>query len=832
MKKLLILALAFCFAGVQAQSVKKPNIIFIVIDDLNDYVGHLGGQPQVETPNIDSLANNGMYFSNAVCTAPGCAPSRASFLSGKDLSYTAVYTNNDYLPVFRDNFNASRSNEEVWSMPEYLKDSAGYYTYGINKIFHSPYENDYDDSTHFPCDRKKSWNFMRNYDDDSITDVLMSMFSFDENLIYGPVPDEYEKDLVDYKAASDAVSFLDNPGNTCGKPFFLAVGFHRPHSARLVPQKYFHEDYSPDFYAEPYNAPYNNPVNAYPYNGIVMPPQPEVKYGDYYALPQNGTAVSLANVGSMYDFFEDYKTRLSPEPPFEYGLTDEDADYMVDESLQANYVSAYVAAVNFIDAQVGRIMDAVRADPSLARNTVIVVISDHGYALGEKRHYGKWALWETDIRIPFIVYDPKMKTKGKVCESAVSTLDIFPTMCDFAKVSYPKFSNGTPYLDGMSLTPLLNNATLPWERGAVTSYQKSAGSAAKRCSKQYSVRTDQYHLIRYNVQYGAGCNLNTPVWEEELYEIGKHRSVDPNEWKNLAYDPKYAALKSFLSKYMPGGENYLKKTQKVVIQNGSPACLYNRTDKVKLKGMLYNADGSTATAETIAGYQFKWTNSLSNSVRSGNSITFNLTDISTTAFNANAKLTLFLEVSEIATGKVIAYATQTIALAPAGTPVTSFSASADAMDVLITDYVHTGNYKSSSWNFGDGVVIDDIIPQSHTYAAAGTYTITNTLYYGNDCSVSSTAQVTILPELRMGAENNMILYPNPANDQFTLNTGNADVQKIEIFSTTGELLYTMPSADITENSIVVPTAKLANGIYILKVTDTAIANSSQFEVIH
>lgn len=147
------------------QIPEKPNFIFIVVDDLNDYQDIYDGHPQIETPHIDGLASSGIRFQNAYAACPGCAPSRTSMLSGKDAIYTQVFNNNDYSNNFRNNFTAADGNETVFTLPEILKDSGGYYTMAINKVFHSQKQNDYDKVTADPCAKDLSWNKMLDFED-------------------------------------------------------------------------------------------------------------------------------------------------------------------------------------------------------------------------------------------------------------------------------------------------------------------------------------------------------------------------------------------------------------------------------------------------------------------------------------------------------------------------------------------------------------------------------------------------------------------------------------------------------------------------------------------
>ena len=154
MRTSLLTLVACCLLS--AAKAQQPNIIFFLVDDLNDYIGVLGGHPQVETPHIDALAAQGVTFINAYTNAPGCAPSRTSLLSGKTPSYTGVLSNDDYQNPFRENFSEATGNATVFTIPEVLKHSGNYYTYGLGKFFHTPTENDYD-KVGAACSKTRSW---------------------------------------------------------------------------------------------------------------------------------------------------------------------------------------------------------------------------------------------------------------------------------------------------------------------------------------------------------------------------------------------------------------------------------------------------------------------------------------------------------------------------------------------------------------------------------------------------------------------------------------------------------------------------------------------------
>ena len=267
----------FRYASAQAT---QPNFLFIIVDDLNDYVEGFTDMPQVISPNIKSLIDSGTVFLNNYANAPGCAPSRTSFLSGKDIAYTRIYNNDDYPGKFRDVFSDATDNELVYTLPQILKDSAGYFTYGINKVFHNPNNNDFDKTVGTEmCEKSLSFNRMIQIEDSEGFLDTLSMYDFGGFFDWGMIPDSLETKLEDYIGAGYVVDFIDSVGsgtaNTCGNPFFLSIGFYKPHVQRYIPEKYFSEFYMQDIYAEPFVFPYNFPVGTVPYNGIVMPPQPD-----------------------------------------------------------------------------------------------------------------------------------------------------------------------------------------------------------------------------------------------------------------------------------------------------------------------------------------------------------------------------------------------------------------------------------------------------------------------------------------------------------------------------------------------------------------------------
>ena len=835
--RITILLFAISIYRIGAQT-PQPNFIFIVVDDLNDYTEGLKGHPQVETPNISELESMGTSFVNAYVNSPGCAPSRTSFLSGKDVAYTKVFNNEDYTSKFRSNFTAAEGNAEVFSLPEILKDSGGYYTYALEKIFHNAGSNDYDKTTPDFCAKGLSWNKMKHFDETLDIMALLDAYSYGGHFNWGKIPDSLENILQDRIMTDSAVQFLheyaNGTFNTCGRPFFLALGYNRPHSDRYIPEQYFQPNYLDDIYAEPFVAPYNSPANAFPYNGHVAPPQPDPIYNDYYQLPDLGVGQKLADFGEGYQDLLDYADGLPFLPVIDAGLTDEERTDILMQSAASNEDATYVAAVQYIDALIGDVLDTLNAYPELMENTIIVLISDNGYSMGEKRHWTKWSLWETDLRVPFIIVDPS-RPGNQICNRSTSLLDIFPTICDLAGVAYPTFDDGSAYLDGHSVVPLLDNPNLLIENPSLSTTKRTTGIGG--CYPHYSVRNERYHYIRYQKNNNGDvgitvCDAAGIYYEEELYDVGVNRETDPNEWNNLAANPNYAPVKNYLDEFMPGGSLYLQKAFTVTTSTNSLPCFLSNNAKVKISSFLYSDLGVAITGAALSNYQFKWTNNLTAAIFYGRNYTFNTLSIPAAVFAANDKIIFYLEVTDISSGQLVAFNTKPISINSANTPGSNFNLVVD--DVLnsvdIISYSITGSYTNTYWNFGDGIVSEEYLPDTHFYAAPGTYTVRNYIQYGNGCLKSKARTATIL---RAGlGDLDFVIYPNPASDYMMVELEQPAEKAglLEIINILGETVLTQ-KIEPQNNSLQISTSALASGTYIIKVNTGNFSGNKTFEIM-
>ncbi len=428
----------------------KPNVLFIAIDDLANSLGCYGN-PVVKSPNIDRLAKMGVRFDRAYCQLPLCNPSRASVLSGMRPDAITVY---DLDRHFREQA------PSVVTLPQLFKQN-GWFSARVGKLYHYDVPRGIGTDG---LDDKPSWDVVVNPKGRDVAD---------EALITNPTPEKAvsaalswlraegtDEEQTDGMIATEAIKLLEQHRD---KPFFLGVGFFRPHTPFVAPKKYF---------------------DLYPMSQIQLPKAPANDRDD---IPKAAFAHNC------------------PIP--NYGLPEDTCR----EALQA-----YYACVSFVDAQVGRVLDALDR-LKLTDNTIIVLWSDHGYHLGE--HNGIWqkrCLFEESARAPMIIYAPRAKGNGKPSKQIVEFIDMYPTVADLCGLAAPKTAAGR------SLRPLLDNPNRNWKGTAFTQILRP-GDGQPIVGR--SVRTDRW---RYSDWGGGKAG-------EELYD---HKN-DPHEFTNLAADPKY-----------------------------------------------------------------------------------------------------------------------------------------------------------------------------------------------------------------------------------------------------------------------------------------------------
>jgi arylsulfatase A-like enzyme len=445
-------------------SASKPNVLFIALDDLNDWVGVLGGHPQAKTPNIDRLAKQGVLFEQAYCAAPLCNPSRTAVMTGLRSSTTGVYGNTHK----RDGGSWFRNHPEYkdWvTLPQYFRQH-GYVAWGGGKIFHAsggqfsdPISWDHQYSTKVGTPTPKE-RYLHGLQDKFSYNPIVAMLND-----WAPI-EESEEETSDWDTAEGAAAFLQQDHD---KPFFLAAGIFRPHLPWYAPQKYF---------------------DMHPIEDILLPPYLESDLDD---VPQIGRNMS----GRTFDIIKENGQWKSA-------------------------VQGYLASTSFADACLGVILDSLESS-QYRDNTIVVLWGDHGYAIGEKHHFSKSALWEATSKTTLIIKAPGVSMESTRSKRTVSLVDLYPTLIELA---------GLPArddLDGRSIAPLVRDPGMEWPYPAVVTHSPPWHGP------NHAVRSEQYHYINYS---DGG---------EELYDV----AADPNGWTNLANDPEHAEAKADLKTWLP-----------------------------------------------------------------------------------------------------------------------------------------------------------------------------------------------------------------------------------------------------------------------------------------
>lgn len=472
---LIILSLALVLPAsafsAESASAQRPNVLMIIADDLNDWVGCLGGHPDVKTPHLDRLSKRGLLFANAHCPAPVCNPSRVAILTGKAPHRTGIY-----------------ANDVVWhtalpgatTIPQHFK-ANGYHVVGGGKVHHhTPGHNRRSDwheyfdqvfDSHYQTqlargENMKNWTWPEGFPLNQLPTVkaLEKPPENPREFDWGPFAQK-DHEMGDGQMVEWAVKFLQRPPK---QPFFVAAGIYRPHLPWYAPRKYF---------------------DMYPPDKITLP---VIKEDDLDDVPEGGQRMAADRRGDLELIMRAGKYR---------------------EVLQA-----YLANISYFDALIGRLLDALDASPA-AKNTIVVLWSDHGWHFGEKQHLHKFTLWERSTRVPLIVVAPGVTQAGGRSTQPAGLIDIFPTLNELCGL--PPVTG----LDGVSLVPLFKNPTRPRQQPALTTHGLG----------NHALRNERWRYIRYA---DGG---------EELYD---HQN-DPNEWTNLAGKPEFASVKADLAKWLP-----------------------------------------------------------------------------------------------------------------------------------------------------------------------------------------------------------------------------------------------------------------------------------------
>ena len=449
-----LLFLLWTLWAASAFAADRPNVLFLISDDLNNSLGCYG-HDLVKSPSIDKLAEQGVRFERAYCQYPLCGPSRNAMLCGLYPNSTGILYNSQ---IFRQTIPSHRSLSHSFRM-------AGYFAARIGKLYHYNVPKSVGTNGH---DDPGSWELELN---PAGCDRLLEepdIFSLKPNSFGGTLSwyasPRGDKLHTDGMLASDAEWVLERCAKDQSRPFFLAVGFYRPHTPYVAPAPYFD----------------NYPVERMP---LVKGVEEDVK-----DLPEDA-------LGSHKKEHE-----------------------LLNDDLRQQAKQAYFASIEFMDAQVGRVLQKLE-DLGLAENTVVVFTSDHGYHLGEHGLWQKMSLFEESARVPLVIAGKGVQALGDVAESPVGHIDLYPTLCEMCDVEAPE------NLQGQSLVPMLNDPTHVGRGWALTEVVRGARNK-KRFG--YSIRTPRWRYTQWN-EGKDGAELydhqNDPLEQTNLADKEVHSEV-------------------------------------------------------------------------------------------------------------------------------------------------------------------------------------------------------------------------------------------------------------------------------------------------------------------
>ncbi|WDE96053.1 sulfatase [Lentisphaera profundi] len=500
--KIIFFTTIVCLWTFVSLAAPRPNVVLIMCDDLNDYISGMGSHPQVRTPNLEKFAKSAVAFKRAYSNNPVCAPSRASI-------FTGIYPHQSK-NLFWQKWYQQDTLKHCKTMMEMFKEN-GYHVVGSGKLLHhnkaSIYTEFHKEANYGPFwkvgkDLKAhpdvpapfseigaidgSYGSLESAIDNESENAFWFFGDWKSKKAYNatgpdrdPTPDEYNA-----KWAAEQIAEFDK--ENIKKPFFLSVGFIRPHTPLHVPQKYF---------------------DMFPQKDIILP---EIKMNDkddtFYE-----SVFEADQKGLKY-----FRLLKESYPNQEAGLR--------------AFTQAYLACITAVDENIGQVIDAV--DKSRFKdNTIVIFTSDHGWNMGEKDFLFKNSLWEESARIPFIIRAPKVAQSGMVAEQPISLIDLYPTLVDLCSLEGDNRKNDKGIrLSGFSIRPFLEdpkNGEWQGPNSALTMVYAGPHTGWDPSLQHWTLRSKDWRYIRYN------------NGKEELY---KH-DVDPGEHTNLAMNPEYTEVK-------------------------------------------------------------------------------------------------------------------------------------------------------------------------------------------------------------------------------------------------------------------------------------------------
>lgn len=472
MKSLLLSFLAASTISSGALAAGKPDVLFIAIDDLNDYISPLDNHPGVSTPNFERLAKRSVTFTNAHCAAPACHASRVAVMTGVHPATSGIYRNmfGAHGPRWRDE---SPQLKNAVVLSQHFRDH-GYYAAGGGKIFHTLQWT--------PGDSQNDPDAWDGYHGDPLDPIskdwprpastrvpqnkgFIGKRPLGFHLFGAAAIEQPEETYGDHLVVDWAAEQLNTDRGD--QPLFLAVGLFRPHIPWEVGQQWF---------------------DLYPENEVALPEHQADDMADARSHGREGWH-----------------------------------KWVTDNKQWSHLMSGYLASISYVDHQLGRLLDALDAS-GRTENTVVVLWSDHGFHIGEKQNWEKFALWEQTTRVPFFIHVPGKSADGKTTHEPTTLTDLYPTLCDLAGLPTPE------QCTGKSVAAHITNPTKPSNGLSLTSFYWPADGAPS-----HGISDTRFRYIKY----GDGF--------EELYDLKK----DPNEFTNLAKDPAFADTIKKLAKGLP-----------------------------------------------------------------------------------------------------------------------------------------------------------------------------------------------------------------------------------------------------------------------------------------
>jgi len=484
----------------------KPNILFVIVDDLRPELGCYGN-PEIKTPHFDRFSTESVLFSRAYCQAAACAPSRACVMTGKRPDTTRVWSLGD---KFRE------LNPAIVTMPQHFH-KFGYHTVSMGKIFH----NHMPDPVSFdePDLRPTAFNTpeLRDRDPESfyhdeelkreLAEVRKQRLAENPNAYaggwaYGRATECYDGPDSEFYDGAQTDLALNKLKELKGRkePFYLAVGYYRPHLPFVSPKKYW---------------------DLYDRQKLSLAPNP--------FLPKNAPLYAM---NSAYELTGCYDLEWVKHPSIE----------KLPEDTARRLKHGYYASVSFVDACFGRLMDGLKR-LGLDNNTVVVVWGDHGWKLGEHGSWCKQTNYNVDTQVPLFIKVPGYKAMGRASNSLVELVDLYPTLCDLAGISVPDD------MEGVSLKPVLKNPEAEVKSAVFSQYhQRPKVTPDGGRYMGYSMVTHRYHYVEWY------------TWDNQRKERGRKVGVelydnqnDPQENFNIGNEPQNQALVQSLSERLRAG---------------------------------------------------------------------------------------------------------------------------------------------------------------------------------------------------------------------------------------------------------------------------------------